>query len=200
MRVKTEERRRAILEIAKTLFTTRGFAQTSMSEIAKKMGGSKATLYNYFSSKEEIFAVVMELAAAQDLAGAFHIFSTKMPVNEVLLKFGTTYMKSVLTPEITAVLKMAYMESDRSSIGRYFYENGPKKGWLRVQEYLALQVENKQLRLCDTWIAAMQLKALMEAELLHPYMLGVIEKPTETEIRAAVERAVQSFGRLYYIQ
>ncbi|WP_253295185.1 TetR/AcrR family transcriptional regulator, partial [Vibrio cholerae] len=55
MRVKSEEKRQAILEIAKDSFTKQGFEQTSMSHIAKMLGGSKATLYNYFSSKEEIF-------------------------------------------------------------------------------------------------------------------------------------------------
>ncbi len=60
MRVKSEEKRQAILEIAKDSFTKQGFEQTSMSHIAKMLGGSKATLYNYFSSKEEIFTAVME--------------------------------------------------------------------------------------------------------------------------------------------
>ena len=45
-----------------------------MSEIAKQVGGSKATLYNYFKSKEEIFAAVMESSATRDIANRLSRF------------------------------------------------------------------------------------------------------------------------------
>ena len=50
MRVKTEEKRQAILEEAAKAFQELGFERTSMSEICARVGGSKATLYNYFAS------------------------------------------------------------------------------------------------------------------------------------------------------
>ena len=40
-------------------FLAEGYAETSMSSVAAKVGGSKATLYNYFKSKEELFAAFM---------------------------------------------------------------------------------------------------------------------------------------------
>lgn len=40
---------------ATTLFMKKGVAETTMDEIAKAAGYSKATLYVYFSNKEEIF-------------------------------------------------------------------------------------------------------------------------------------------------
>ena len=46
MRVKSEERRQAMVEVARQAFTELGFENTSMSEIANRLGGSKATLYN----------------------------------------------------------------------------------------------------------------------------------------------------------
>lgn len=41
MRVKSEEKRQAILEIAKDSFKKQGFEQTSMSYIAKELGDPK---------------------------------------------------------------------------------------------------------------------------------------------------------------
>jgi AcrR family transcriptional regulator len=55
-----DEKRAAIVKIAYEAFLTDGYAATSMSSIAAKVGGSKATLYNYFASKEELFAAVIE--------------------------------------------------------------------------------------------------------------------------------------------
>ena len=55
-----DEKREHILKVAYAAFLGEGYAATSMSSIAAKVGGSKATLYNYFSSKEELFAAVIE--------------------------------------------------------------------------------------------------------------------------------------------
>jgi TetR/AcrR family transcriptional repressor of mexJK operon len=50
-----DKRREAILDVARSVFSEEGYAATSMSSIAARLGGSKGTLYNYFKSKEELF-------------------------------------------------------------------------------------------------------------------------------------------------
>lgn len=47
--------RKAALE----LFSTRGFHQTSISEIAKKAGVSKGLMYNYYDSKEALLHAIL---------------------------------------------------------------------------------------------------------------------------------------------
>lgn len=49
-----QERRSEILDAAASIFAERGFDGTSTSAIASKCGVSKALLYHYFTSKEEI--------------------------------------------------------------------------------------------------------------------------------------------------
>ncbi len=197
MRVKSEERHQAILDTARKLFTSKGFSETSMSEIAKQLGGSKATLYNYFKSKEEIFAAVMESSATRDVAVAFHDLPDEQPVAATLVKFGNRYLQFILRPEIIAIHKMALVEAGRSEIGRYFYEQGPKKGWLNVKKYFDRQVEKATFKACDTQLASLQLRALLEAELLFPYMIGIIDRPDAAQIEAVVKRAIDSFCTLY---
>ena len=51
MRVRKEEKRQEIVRIAAKLFEELGYERTSMSTIAARDGGSKATLYGYFPSK-----------------------------------------------------------------------------------------------------------------------------------------------------
>jgi AcrR family transcriptional regulator len=51
MRVKSDTRREAILEIAKDLFREVGYERASMAMISARVGGSKATLYSYFKSR-----------------------------------------------------------------------------------------------------------------------------------------------------
>src|SRR5271157_1804421 len=50
-----EARRNDVLEAATSCFLRAGFAGTSLGAIARSASMSKATLYRYFSSKEEIF-------------------------------------------------------------------------------------------------------------------------------------------------
>jgi AcrR family transcriptional regulator len=50
-----DPKRQAILEAAFTQFSRYGFRRTSMEDIAKETGTSRASLYSTFSNKEEIF-------------------------------------------------------------------------------------------------------------------------------------------------
>ena len=59
MRVKTEGRRQVIIDAALEVFKEVGYERASMAEISARAGGSKATLYNYFKSKEELFSAAM---------------------------------------------------------------------------------------------------------------------------------------------
>jgi AcrR family transcriptional regulator len=52
--------RRRILAIALELFSTRGYAGTSMRDIAETMHMTKAALYYHFESKEQILEAVTE--------------------------------------------------------------------------------------------------------------------------------------------
>lgn len=52
-------RRKMILKAAKTLFFQRGFAATSMDQIARKAELSKGTLYLYFKNKEELYVSLL---------------------------------------------------------------------------------------------------------------------------------------------
>lgn len=49
-----EERRQEILDAAASMFAAKGFDGTSMSAIAMRCGVSKALLYHYYQSKEEL--------------------------------------------------------------------------------------------------------------------------------------------------
>lgn len=61
----SETRRAAILAAAKVVFEEVGFALATMDEIAARVGGSKATLYRYFESKDALFQELLRRAATE---------------------------------------------------------------------------------------------------------------------------------------
>ena len=52
--------KRKIFEASMKLFAEKGYDATSVEEITSVVGGAKGTLYYHFSSKEEIFNVLIE--------------------------------------------------------------------------------------------------------------------------------------------
>jgi AcrR family transcriptional regulator len=58
-----EEARKAILQTASEVFTEKGYRESTMDDVAKKLGVSKGAVYQYFASKDELFRVFCGSAA-----------------------------------------------------------------------------------------------------------------------------------------
>ena len=69
-------KRQAILDTAYRLFRTQGFDKTSVSQITAEVGGSKATIYSHFSSKEELFVACMASTSEGFIRNAFALLDT----------------------------------------------------------------------------------------------------------------------------
>src|SRR3990172_13368732 len=70
---KGEQTRAAIIKAAYALFLKKGFHATSVREIAEKADLALGGIYNHFSSKEEIFAAVLD---------AYHPYRRILPALE----------------------------------------------------------------------------------------------------------------------
>lgn len=77
---RTERSRILILEAADAAFREMGFADTSMEEIAGRAGLTRKTVYNLFSSKEEIALQLIAQAEAEDA-----LYRDRMQANEEVL-------------------------------------------------------------------------------------------------------------------
>jgi AcrR family transcriptional regulator len=64
-RLPVDERRRQLLELSTDLFARHSFAELSMARIAREAGISKALLYHYFPSKQELFVATLAQAAEE---------------------------------------------------------------------------------------------------------------------------------------
>ncbi|MEV3810651.1 TetR/AcrR family transcriptional regulator [Aeromonas allosaccharophila] len=198
MRVKSEERRQAILDVAREAFTQLGFENTTMSEIANRTGGSKATLYNYFSSKEELFAAVIDEFGRQRIAEAFMSINPDKPVREEITRLGLHYLRFILNPDVIGLRAVIVHESARTNIGREYYRLGPQRGWQYISQYIEQQSRSGQLcAIENSWAAAMHLKGLLEVEMLEPLLLGARACPDDKEMAEVVERAINVFMLAY---
>ena len=67
--------RQAIANAAHELFSSKGIENTSMNEIAKLAGYSKATLYVYFADKEQLvsYLVLRSMNTLYEKIGRAHV-------------------------------------------------------------------------------------------------------------------------------
>jgi len=195
MRVKTDDRRQAFMNAALFVFREVGFERASMSEISARAGGSKATLYNYFTSKEDLYTETMlaeidrqaiELTKILDLSHG--------SIKDALTKFCTSYLEIVLSPEVIANKRTAISQSVNSNIGAILYERGERRAWARAAAYLAQRMTVGDLKRGDPEIAALQLQGLLECGMLEPRLYG---SSCLHSIGDAVARAVETFLLIY---
>ncbi|MDT0354398.1 TetR/AcrR family transcriptional regulator [Herbaspirillum huttiense F1] len=197
MRKKSEERRQQMIDIAAEVFNEIGFEGASMAEISARIGGSKATLYNYFSSKEEIFVEVMIKQVGCQFEELFMALRNEDEVRAGLLRLANHYLGVVFRPEIVAVKRLGMYYAGKSELGPLLYERGPKRGWTRIADFLKVKMDEGKLHVGDPWIAAMQFRALIEAEWMDVRMLNVVTEIPPDQLRTSAERAVEAFLYLY---
>ncbi|CAI8938137.1 TetR family transcriptional regulator [Pseudomonas fluorescens] len=172
-----------------------------MGEIASRIGGSKATLYGYFGSKEELFVAAMHEEASKEFEPVFATLSNKVDnLQETLQACGEKVLEFLCSPDRIQTRRAIIAESGRTDIGKRFYELGPKVGMQNIADFLDRQMAQGNLRQSDPLLAAIQLSALLECETVIPLTLGVEEKLSRPQIRQAVERAVKTFLAAYCVE
>ena len=195
---KSDSKRQAILENAYRLFRAQGFDGTSMADITTEVGGSKATLYSHFPSKEELFVECMMAALENYMSDTLmHLDASRSDPEAALRNFGASVLNFICTPEQVEVRRLMIAEAARSGTGQLFFD---KLTALRSQisSFLAACMASGLLRRDDPDLAADHLGALLEAEILEPLLLHVREAaPDEEETVLAAGRAVAAFLRAY---
>ena len=75
-----------ILDAAKTLFSSKGYHETSMDDIVKESGLSKGAIYGHFESKEKLFLAVQQRKLDASLSKMEALFSPEDSAAERLKK------------------------------------------------------------------------------------------------------------------
>lgn len=198
MKVRTDARRAAIVEAAAGLFEEFGYDGASMNELAKRLGGSKGTLYGYFESKDQLFeAVVREFATGHLSEAAEDLDIDNEDVDalqETLLRFAERMLR-VLTDDKRAIAcyRMVMGEAGRSDVGRLFHESGPSEAIAALSRVLAAAMKRGLLVRGDAHIAAQHFIALVPAEIQSRLFEREPKPIGRTAIRGMARRAVDMY-------
>lgn len=198
MKRKTESKNQEIVDIATEVFRELGFERTSMSEICRRVGGSKATIYNYFPSKEVLFFEVMRQAnESQFIAAHQALDHSAEDIAEALRHFGARLLNFIYSPELMAVRRLLLSNFGNAELGRTCFELGPKRSMEEISGFLRSAIEKGKLRLCDPAVATLHLRGLLESELLDNLIFQTERDTSPESIKGIVERAVDVFMSAY---
>jgi AcrR family transcriptional regulator len=192
-----EDRREAILDVAQACFLGGGYEATSMSEIAARLGGSKATLYNYFRSKEALFDAVARRFCARWPAELESI-GPALGLRDFLIELAERFLLHVLSAEGVALQRLVISEGGRfPELAELFYAVGPSVGDLRLSEIFADLMAEGRLRPCAPSLAVQHFKGLVLSGTLLKLLWHRQETIAEDEKRRQAAAAVDSFMRAY---
>jgi len=195
---RSDDRRSAMLAIARAAFLREGYSAASVSEIAAKVGGSKATLYSYFPSKRDLFAAVIEEEVRLILAPLFEMSETEGDVRTVLERFARRFLDMLLSEDTVAFYRLVVAESARfPEIGQAAYSIGVQHGLDRLAEFIAAAMERGELRRTNASVAVAQFLDLCAGELHRKRLFGVVGADDRGDVERQAKSAVTTFLAAY---
>jgi AcrR family transcriptional regulator len=194
-----DELRDRIVGAAFAAFMTKGYAGTSMLEIATRAKISKRDLYARFPNKQSVLlACVMDRAARMRLPSDWPAPRDRQMLAVMLNTFGATVVREVCEPAVTSMYRLAIAESDRSpdvsaalNANRFVNRHALEQLLVRSQAAGVLG-EGDSSRMME------QFFALLWGDLLLSRLLGA-SAPKSAEIEQRVAEAVAAFLQLYPI-
>ncbi|WP_156840006.1 TetR/AcrR family transcriptional regulator [Novosphingobium aquimarinum] len=149
-------RRAMIVEVATRWFLENGYAATSMSAIADEIGGSKATLWSHFASKDELFAAVVD-----ELIGRFSEEISEFLINQTfsitnLKNFLQRFLDRMMDDPSARLFRLVLGEGERfPEIQDLYWERGPATMHEHVSDFYGTAFEpDEARRLARVTIAA----------------------------------------------
>ena len=186
-----------MLSAAQRLFAQSGYAAVSMDDIARTANVSKATLYAHFSSKENLFAEILEAESVgiDDALSIPDIFEND--AEGVLRRFAYDFARFFLDGRGLEIYRLFVTDLHRfPELVRRFHAAGPMAMRARLSRLLAQMAERGALSIDDPELAAENLAALIQGRLPFDRAIG-LPPPEPAEIERRVESALGLFLRGY---
>ncbi|MFZ4215655.1 TetR/AcrR family transcriptional regulator, partial [Pantoea endophytica] len=164
----------------------------------KKAGCSKATLYNYFPSKESLFEAVVRTYSTNYLTRAASelnsINKDSFTLHEKLQRFGEG-MLGVMTSDWKALqlYRMVVGEAGHSDIGELFYESGVRESMSALAGVMEHHIGKGDIVESTPSLRAKQFSALVKAEADELFLMRKTPEYTQNEVSVMVRSAVDLF-------
>ncbi|WP_222723702.1 TetR/AcrR family transcriptional regulator [Streptomyces sp. t39] len=155
----------AILEAATSVFLEKGYAGTSMEDIAKLAAVSKQTVYKHFSDKEKLFGDVVlattdRLDTTIDLLADMPADDTELAEN--LTRLARRFLTALTDPRVIQLRRLIIANADVfPDLGTEWYERGFQRGLATLASAFQRLADQGLLRIDDALLAANHFSGLL---------------------------------------
>jgi len=187
------DRRRHYLQIAVGLFTQHGYHGMSIDQLVAEAGGSKATLYRYFSSKQDLFEAIIADLTATTVAERTADELAALSLEDGLRAIGHATARAALSDKATVLFRLATGEYNRfPELARALFERGPAVSYARLRDFITARDEAGEIKVDDPQIAAEQFLGGIVGHQQLRVALGQ-DPPAPSAITERVEAAIEAF-------
>lgn len=188
-----ELRHAALLEAAQAVFLEQGYEGASIEEIVRRVGGSKASLYSYFGSKENLFWEVLNQLSDRFMTELAVPTQADEDIEGTLAAIGRRFLTIFLDPQRCRLFRTMIAESARfPDLSRAFFERG-MRARRAVANYLQLQHEAGRIDCPNAEMAAMQFLELVKGPPHSRVLLSLPPFPEGFDPEAHVTAAVRLY-------
>jgi AcrR family transcriptional regulator len=196
-RVRTEQKRDEIVRVASDLFNELGYDRCSMSTISERLGGSKATLYGYFHSKEELLRAVLQCQVVSEFDRLMRELHEQPDLRQGLINLGIAFHRKRLSALPVANIRSIVNQPPCSSMGKEFYETVIRPAFEGAAAIFQKLMDQGRLRRADPWVAVMHWKGLNDWDLFERRLIGAISGPEDVDVEKVATLAADAFLKLY---
>jgi TetR/AcrR family transcriptional repressor of mexJK operon len=192
-----QDRRNAILKVATHSFMKFGYAATSMSSIAAAAGGSKATLWAHFPSKEALFEAVLAEATDAHQRDLVTLLDPRDNLTVALRRYCRCFIQTTTSPSAIALQRLVEAEAVRfPEVSAVFYERVPKTTRNLLARFIDEAMAKGELRRDDAAQAAEVIISLCLGG-SHQRILWSLAEPDQATIDAEAAFVTDVFLRAY---
>jgi TetR/AcrR family transcriptional repressor of mexJK operon len=184
----------ALLQAAREVFLESGYEGASIEEMLRRVGGSKASLYSYFGSKENLFGDVITAQCDDFLANLGIPTEADEDIAGTLTAIGHRFLNVFLDGSKRELFRIVVAEAGRfPQLAKRFFEQGPERAHRQLGAYLRLQQKAGRVHCENPEFAA---SAFLETVKSTPHFRVLLGLPPFTDDSSQaqhVARAVSLF-------
>lgn len=197
-------KRQDILEAATELFLDKGYANTSMDEVAAAAQASKQTVYKHFRDKETLFGEIVMSSVADVsspfqalIAGLEDVEDGDVPV--ALHDLARRYIRAVMQPELLRRRQLVVREAGRHpELARAYHEGAPQQTIHGLARAFAALSARGALSIADPEVAAGHFAFLVLGQPLDTVMFrGADGLPSASALDTAADAGADVFLAAY---
>ncbi|WP_338479882.1 TetR/AcrR family transcriptional regulator [Pseudomonas trivialis] len=197
-RPKDMAKRQAILEAAKVLFLSNGYASTSMDAVALEAGVSKLTVYSHFTDKETLFTAAVVATCEEQLPVMYFELPAGIPVETVLLNIARGFHRLINSEESVNLHRLMMTTGNQDvKLSQIFFEAGPMRMLQGMERLLGKIDQSGALSIDKPFTAAEHFFCLLKGTANFRLLYGCGGQLSEQAAEAHVQDVVGLFMRAY---